>query len=153
MTGQDESRYVPVAQAAALLGVKPDSIRKRIRRRQLQAIKPPGSSGWLVLIDGTAPPRPVPAPLPAEDRTATRPRATIQVALDELRAQLAAKDKQIAELHLIVAHLSQRGTETQDVLPPAEVAALQDSAGLDRDTTRDGTAPSWWQRLWGRIML
>jgi hypothetical protein len=141
MTGQDgtgESRYVPVAEAATLLGVKPDSIRKRIQRRQLQAIKPPGSTEWLVLVDGTPPGqdsgRDVLVP-PSEPP-----------ALSEWDALRRYHGTVLAGLVRVIERQDERHAAVMTELAAvrAEVAALRDSTGQQRDTTRDAT---WWSRL------
>ena len=151
--GQDETRYVPVAEAAALLGVKPDSIRKRIQRRQLQAIKPPGSSAWLVLIDpstgsghrGTA---------PAVNGTRTGHDTGRDVfvpppeppALSEWDALRRYHGTVLAGLVRVVERQDERHAAVMAELAAvrAEVAALRDSTRQQRDTTRDAT---WWSRF------
>jgi len=153
MTGQDgtaESRYVPVAEAAALLGVKPDSIRKRIRRRQLQAIKPPGSSEWLVLLDGTG------ATEPGHDTGQDAGQDTVALAtladaspvLGEWDALRGYHDAVVAGLvRVIERQQEQQAAILAEVLAlRADVASLRDMAGQHRDATRDGTARAWWSR-------
>jgi hypothetical protein len=154
MVGQDETRYVPVAEAAVLLGVKPDSIRKRIRRRQLQAIKPPGSSEWLVLVDGTP---------PAPTGTAARQDSGRDImvpppeppALGEWDALRRYHGTVLAGLVRVVERQDERHAAVMAELMAlrGEVAALRDSAGPGQDTTRDGTRRSWWRRLLGLTVL
>ena len=145
--GQDETRYVPVAEAAALLGVKPDSIRKRIYRRQLEAMKAPGSSEWLVCIDGTA----------RDELTITTRHDTGQgdVALSVLpESSILGEWDALRGYHDAVVGALVRVIERQQEQQAAMIARLdaierrlpaeQDQVLQHRDTTRDGT---WWSRL------
>lgn len=135
---QDETRYVPVSEAAVLLGVKPDSIRKRIRRRQLQAIKPPGSTEWLVLLDGTP---------PGQDSGRDVQVAPAEPpALLEWDALRAYHGTVLAGLVRVVERQDERHAAIMAELAAlrGEVAALRDTSGQQRDTTRDGT---WWSRF------
>ena len=53
----DESRWVPLAQAASLMGVSTDTVRRRVKQGVLQARKASSRSGpaWLVRLADDVP--------------------------------------------------------------------------------------------------
>jgi hypothetical protein len=115
-TGQDESRYVPVAEAAVLLGIKPDSVRKAIRRRTLQAIKPTGSGEWLVLVDSVQDTASRPSVRPVSHTT---PRTDSQDTV-LLAAILATLERQNGLLERLIERLEDTGQDVLDTVQPVQ---------------------------------
>lgn len=145
--GQQVER-VPIAEAAPRLGLSLAAARKRVQRRQLQAVKQDGQ--WYVLLsqDEEAQ-RPTTASAPSQGRPTTTeavsqpwelPVRILERENATLREQLAVKDRQIGELHVLLQQAQARA------LPPATEA-----------TTPASTAPQtppgaprrrrWWQVL------
>ena len=115
------SREVTVEEAANLLGVSRDTIMRRIRKGDLEAHQEPRPQGhvWRVII-------PDEEPNNQHVEVLTRELQTVRDVLELLKEELASKNKQIEQLHVLLQ-------QAQAALPvPKE----------DRH--------SWWRRLWQR---
>lgn len=133
--GQDE---LALSEAARILGITPEAIRKRIQRGDMVGEKRGGR--WYVRLSN-------------RDRTALQPGQ--DGALGELRArvaslegQLEAKDRQIGELHVILARLDERLPQlsASPVLPQPD---LQPS-GQEQDRHEDRRP--WFRRLFDALV-
>jgi hypothetical protein len=104
---------VTVAEAALKLRVSEQTIRRRLHRGDLPGVQVPSPQGFVWLVD-----------LPDES-TSVEVDDTVQKLIEALTTELEAKNKQIAELHVLLQ-------QAQAALPaPRE------------------NRP-WWQRLWHR---
>jgi len=112
-----EQELLDIAGVAGRMGITPEAIRKRIARGTLQATKRNGR--WYVVLDAVS----GPSMTDENGRPVQDEQANKDGLVQALLAQLEAKDRQISELHRLMA---------QAALPP----------------TRD--IRSWWQRLLGR---
>ena len=137
--GQEARTFLPLHQAARVLKVQPDALRKRIQRGKLEAYKEDGQ--WRVLVDTTG--RTVPAPVsigPGQSRSDLIDR------LQELSEQLG-RQKAIAEL----SEGSRREAEEQYKALIAELqherALLeQDKAALEAQVNELQRRRPWWRR-------
>ena len=110
--------WVPIREAAMMLGVSPDTIKRRIKGGEIPARKEPRPQGyvWLVQLESTpalAPVAPLHAWLPAPAPAPTLDAASDAVALAVARAQ-------VEELRALVRtrseELDARRRETQELL-------------------------------------
>ena len=130
---------VGIREAARLLGVSTDTIRRRIERRDLPAHKD-ASGRWLIELDDSlvVPPAPAPAEMMSSDREELiqlrAENAALHVLLDEVRTSRDRTVEAEAELRRILAVLTfrQQGLAAADAEPDAIEAPEP--------------ARRWWQR-------
>ena len=121
---------VPIAEAARVLGIAPEAVRKRVRRGTIRAHKVDGQ-WYVVLPERDAPP---------DNRPATGQdhyRELVDALRDEvswLRQELAVRTAELERKDHIIAALTQRLPELP---PPAEPRKPDD----------DGRP--WWRRILG----
>jgi len=103
--------FVTIQEAAQRLGVSQDTVRRRIRKEELQAKQTPTPQGfrWVVELEGleedaqaahTPPHRPGIGSTQVKDDTND---ANDGALMELLREQLQEKDRQISELHRLLA--------------------------------------------------
>jgi len=146
--GQQIER-VPIAEAAPRLGLSLAAARKRVQRRQLNAVKEAGQ--WYILLsqepesqgpttaaassqDGPRTADGVSQPWELPVRLLERENAT-------LREQLAIKDRQIGELHVLLQQAQAR------VLPPAATEMKSSASAASPPATAASKPRRWWERL------
>ncbi len=150
---------VPIREAAARLGVSPDTIRRRLKSGELAGHREQTPQGftWLVEVPFTIepPPRPdvpleapqaPPAAAPDQEQT-TAPAAEVrrlEQLVDVLQAELEARRREVEQLHIVLSQQARALAlpAPQDIPPPATEAPR-------RPPRQDG--PSWWQRLRKRL--
>lgn len=158
---------VSVEEAARRLGVSSITVRRRLRKGQLQAVKveTPQGHQWLVELDGAGAqgdqaadqaateqtPTPPIEQVPATDALA-RELARLEAHNRDLLAQLGDRTREIERLHTILSQTVRAlpAPEPQAVEAPAPVSNqpldpphTQDGATINRETGRRG----WWPRL------
>jgi excisionase family DNA binding protein len=141
---EDEMATVGIREAARLLGVSTDTIRRRIERRDLPAHKD-ASGRWLIeLDDSLITPAPPPAPpadvLSVEREELIRLRAEVQALqtlLDEVRSSRDRTVEAEAELRRILAMLTLRRRAISGREGTQQSETIAAPRGLRR----------WWQRL------
>ena len=120
-------REVSVNEAARLLGVSRDTIMRRIRATELEAHQEPRPQGhvWRVVTPDEAISESHDSDVMGELQTLREMVSILQAQVEADREELASKNKQIEQLHVLLQ-------QAQAALP----------------ASRDGR--SWWQRLWRR---
>jgi hypothetical protein len=136
--------WVPVHQAADHFGVSDDTIRRRLRAGALAARQEPTASGfrWLVEI----PDAPMHAPAADSNHAPAHPStgeaAALRELVDVLKAQLAARTREVEELHILL----QRQQEQPSLPQPAYAAPAQGAATPPQTRTQP-----LWRVLWRLI--
>ncbi len=142
---------LPIAQAAARLGISKTAMRRRVERRTVDAIK--GNDGqWLVAVPDDATSGDTPTGVhrgTPSDTPAVEP-LTVQLAF--LQAQLVEKDQQIRELHVMLQTAQRQLPATVPDPPhPPERAADEESPHVEANIVRGGAQrepeASWRVRL------
>ena len=154
---------VPVAEAAARLGLSEHAVRKRIQRGMLPAVKD-GAGRWLVVLDpldtsSSTPETPSKTTgTPVED-TSHVPQDggaesvyrelvdTLRAEVDFLRGELSARTEELRRKDHIIAGLTSRIPE----LPAGQDAAQASPAppgATERPKPATDTPPPWWRRVW-----
>jgi hypothetical protein len=159
MQEEPAGEFAPLADVAAAYGVSVDTIRRRMRRGEVEARREATPSGfkWLVRMP---PPEEQAASNAAQDAPRsprageTREHGALALEgqtelIEALRGQLAVKDQQIRELHEILA----RQAQTLQ-LTAAAGSSVPADRGEDRIETSEPAASgpaSAWQRLRRRL--
>lgn len=151
---------VPVEEAARRLGVSSITIRRRLKRGQLQATKVETAQGhqWLVQLDGDDDQSPDHAaseqsttPL-IEQVSATdamaRELARLEAHNQDLRAQLDDRAREVERLHTLVSQALRALPAPAPTAPAGEEAettqaTMHDGPPINQETGRRG----WWPRL------
>ncbi len=162
----------PIAEAANRLGISKTAMRRRVERRTVDAIK--GNDGqWLVAVpdDEQLPATPpgVPRGTPEPPTRDTPTWDTLAAQLGFLQTQLVEKDRQLAAREREVQELHVMLQTSQRLIPPTTPDAphVPERPGDDESRVASGTtahsAPqrdlaasqqlprrsSWWSRLFG----
>ncbi len=138
---------VTITEASRVLGVSPDTIRRRIARGELQARKTSSSHGEIYMVELPDKATPAPSEITGGDASATGPapgtrtvgspatapvqdleNEALKKTISILEEELAARRREIQELHIL--------------LQKAQTTALP--AGR-----RQGPQAPWWRRLFG----
>ena len=126
MTGGQERRTgLTVAEAADVLGISKDAVRKRISRGTLQAAKQDGE--WMVFLDNDTP-----------DQTKQDDSHYWELINDQ-RQEIAELKEELAKRDAWISNLMESNKELIERIPP-QLPAPEQAA----------TRESWWQRLWSR---
>ena len=150
--------WVTVRDAAALLVVSEDTVRRRLKAGTLPARHEPTRSGfrWLVEVPDPAPEdapaAPPHAPSPDSDGAPANGHATEVAALRELvdvlqreRAtlveELDARRREVSELHILLGRAQGRG------LPPQAVTAAPARGSAAPPQMPPRRRLPWWERL------
>ena len=153
---------VPVAEAAARLGLSEHAVRKRIQRGMLPAVKD-GAGRWLVVLDpldtsSSTPETPSKTTgTPVED-TSHVPQDggaesvyrelvdTLRAEADFLRGELTARTEELRRKDHIIAGLTSRIPE----LPAGQDAPQASPAapGAAEPAGHGAEALPWWRRVW-----
>jgi len=158
----DESgtRRVTVEEAAQLLGIKEESVRKRVSRGKLQADKDEDGR-LLVCLDSTQTVRDEYADQSVTDRDLLYREMKERIA--HLEGQLEAERESRRRADTIIAQLTQANAALANRVPELEAAQGHEEAAQDvmepaarvRPTSNDTAEPSaseqrpWWRRMFG----
>jgi hypothetical protein len=159
MAGHEQDgagQAVPVAEAAARLGLTPETLRKRLWRGQVQGEKRDGQ--WYVVLpeqDAAGPVRDTAGPRqdgagPEQDREQDRQDegglaaqyiASLERMLAEQRIELEARRREVQELHILLQRAQQLALPAPNSPPTAN--------GADRPNgTPAANSSPWWRRWW-----
>ena len=130
------AEHVTIREAAERLGVSPDTIRRRITRGQLQAVKEPRPQGFVWMVElptakakrqrsSRRPPRPR-GPSPAELEA-----AHLRDKVELLTTELESRRREVSELHQMLAQsqlLLTAGKATEDETTTVEVREVPQEA-------------------------
>ena len=150
----DESQQLErlsVADAAARLNVSVDTIRRKIKRRELRAQRDNLGKWWVQLpadaahADAAPPPKPMQQPAYAGAEPMPQPDGAL---VAELRARLADKDAELARLGTLV-ELERTERRADAERHREELAAAAAERGRLLDLLADAQRP-WWRRLFAR---
>ena len=96
---------VTIQEAAQHLGVSQDTVRRRIRKEELQARQTPTPQGfrWMVELEEDAQTAPAPPHRPDIGGAQVKDDAYDGALVEILREELAEKNRQISELHRLLA--------------------------------------------------
>src|SRR5215216_5390016 len=160
---------VTVPEAAHILGIKEESVRKRISRGKLRADKDPEEGGLLVYVDGTQTVRDAygDRSVPDEDEQPDLARELIE----ELHSRISSLEYQLSEeresrrrADTIIAQLTQANAALAARVPELEAAeSYEDGSEEPAEATPTPAAPgqgttgaqngsehvSWWRRWFG----
>ena len=149
----EEGTWVALKDAAAILGVSTDTVKRRMRRGELERRREtiPQGFRWLVRVDlvisGVA-------GLSERDETPAQGVAVPTTSPDVVAAllhELEVRNQEIARLHDIVAALThaveQRPVLTAGTTPPTTSSEAPGSPRSE-DQPLHGLR-TWWRRLWG----
>lgn len=147
MQGDDDRAYGTVAEVAAAYGVSPDTIRRRMRKGDLQARRETIPSGYRWLL-------PMPAPgetLPGHEQAVSPALdSTTAAMLDTLQRELQARSDEIARLHTLL-EVQARALEAamqRPALPPSPESEAVESPRIDETSdTGISTPVNAWKRL------
>ncbi|MDP9355180.1 MAG: hypothetical protein M3R02_07835 [Chloroflexota bacterium] len=147
---------MPIREAAARLGVSPDTIRRRLKSGELAGQKEQTPQGftWLVEVPFTLepPPRPddappaPPPPEPAPDQS-TAPTAEVrrlEQLVEVLQTELEARRREVEQLHIVLSQ------QARALALPAPRETPTQATESPRQTPMQNP-PSWWQRLRSRL--
>ena len=128
-------KEVPILDAAKVLNVSMDTVRRRIGKGELKARKVPSPHGETYLVevpDDADPPREVPEDKEDNPVAIEAMRKTISI----LETELEARRREVQELHVLLQ-------QAQKQLPPGNTDSSADKAPVK---------VSWWRRLnpWGK---
>jgi hypothetical protein len=151
MQDSDDRAYAPIADVAAAYGVSVDTIRRRIRKGELQGRKEQTPQGFRWML-------PMPDPgetLPGHETGIAIPQPDHAAMVEVLQGELAARNAEIERLHALL-DTQARALEAVAARPalPAPQDHPADAPQLDTgaDTPADPPA-GWWQRFkrWYRM--
>lgn len=154
MQGSDDRAYAPIADVAAAYGVSVDTIRRRIRKGELQGRKEQTPQGFRWMLPMPAPgdtlPGSAPVPAPATDHAAM---------VEVLQGELAARNSEIERLHALldVQARALEAVASRPALPAPQdhgIDAPQLDTGSDTETDTPADPPAGlWQRFkrWYRM--
>src|SRR5271157_847488 len=128
-------KEVPILDAAKILNVSMDTVRRRIGKGELKARKVPSPHGETYLVevpDDADPPSEVPEDKEDNPVAIEAMRKTISI----LETELEARRREVQELHVLLQ-------QAQKQLPPGNTDSSADKAPVK---------VSWWRRLnpWGK---
>jgi Winged helix-turn-helix DNA-binding len=139
---------VTIREAAERLGVSQDTVKRRLKRGELQGVQEPRPQGfvWLVELPDEAAAAATPPPSAAEVSAAEVRRLDQMV--DLLREQLANRERDIRELHVLLE-------QAQRALPPPPRESEPAPEPLEYPPPQtQGSSPDegpeqlpWWRRL------
>jgi hypothetical protein len=128
-------KEVPILDAAKILNVSMDTVRRRIGKGELKARKVPSPHGETYLVevpDDADPPSEVPEDKEDNPVAIEAMRKTISI----LETELEARRREVQELHVLLQ-------QAQKQLPPGNT---------DNSADKTPVKVSWWRRLnrWGK---
>jgi hypothetical protein len=128
-------KEVPIIDAAKILNISMDTVRRRISKGELKARKVPSTHGETYLVEVPEEPGPVSeVPEDKEDNPVAieAMRKTISI----LETELEARRREVQELHVLLQ-------QAQKQLPPGNT---------ESSTEKTPVKVSWWRRLipWGK---
>ena len=128
-------KEVPILDAAKILNVSMDTVRRRIGKGELKARKVPSPHGETYLVevpDDADPPREVPEDKEDNPLAIEAMRKTISI----LETELEARRREVQELHVLLQ-------QAQKQLP---------QGNTDNSADKAPVKVSWWRRLnpWGK---
>lgn len=150
MSDEQQPERMSVADAAARLGVSVDTIRRKIKRRELIAQRDNMGKWWVLApqpaahADAAPTPKPMQQPAYAPAEPMQQPDTAL---VSELRARLADKDAELARLGtLLEQERTERRADAERHRQDTAAAAAERGRLLDllADTQRP-----WWRRLIG----
>lgn len=150
MQDNDDRAYAPIADVAAAYGVSVDTIRRRIRKGELQGRKEQTPQGFRWVL-------PMPDPgetLPGHETGVAVPQPDHAAMVEVLQGELAARNAEIERLHALLDTQARalEAVATRPALPaPQEQAA--DDPQLDTETDTADHPVSIWGRIkrWYRL--
>ena len=141
---------VTISEAAVRLGVSPDTVRRRMRRGELAAVKEPRANGfvWLVEVPEEAE---APASEPASSTVSALEIAHLREVNALLREEVEARRREVSELHVLLQ-------TAQRQLGAGPLASVQEETadGAPRPSSSPtaasgtGSSASVFRRLFGR---
>src|SRR5919199_501484 len=153
MAGQGTARRYTVNEAALMLGLSVDAVRKRVERGRLQREKAPDGTAY-ILLDPEVPAGPEASRLAKRDETLTGQDALVKSLQDQIEylrreldignEELRRKDQLLSTLLERILGLEVSGETTpEDDIPDEDVWASRASSGLDgEDVAETGATTS-----------
>lgn len=148
-THDQDVTYAPMADVARAYGVSVDTIRRRLRKGELQGRKEQTPSGFKWLVEMPAPGETLPGS-PLVPAAATDPGAMI----DTLQRELAARNDEIARLTGLLesqARALESALQRPALPDPAESGAVGSPVSNETDATHIST-PDKPSSAWGRFV-
>ena len=161
---ESETVRLPIAEAADRLGVSVDTIRRKIKRGQMPAIRD-NTGRWLVEISADAKSAYAAPPMQSAYAPMQHEEAALSAALREqivfLKSQIDQARGERATLNARIVELEERAREAEERARAAEerhrteMAAERATAAAERDKLLDivqsaqKSARPWWRRLRG----
>lgn len=157
---EDEGRWGSVSEAAQVFGISADTIRRRIKRGELEARREQTPQGfkWLVLLPDTIEQAPLePAhDAPGSPQSADTAAPGVQIVerdreelVETLRQELALRNREIARLHEVIASQAKAIEVTTAALPATVPTPKgeQPSEVLGSPRGDDQGMQGYWDRL------
>lgn len=137
---------VTISEAAVRLGVSPDTVRRRIARGELAAVKEPRPQGfvWFVVLPEEAEERVAPASAgtpPASEEMAALEITHLRELNALLREEVEARRREVSELHVLL-QTAQRQLGAGTVASAAEEAEDVPRPASSSSTAASSTASS-----------
>lgn len=147
MQAGDDRAYGTVAEVAAAYGVSVDTIRRRLKRGELEARRETTPQGFRWLL-------PIPAPgetLPGHEQAIT-PALDSAAMIETLQRELQGRNEEIARLHALLevqARALEAAVERPTLPAAVDPAGDTDGAAGAGDPAITHTATRWqWLRRW-----
>ena len=147
-------RWVPVKEAALILGVSDDTLKRRLKLGQIEGQKEPTPKGfrWLVEVEGETGESPPEAAKQESEQREEPEFVLLRQMNDDLRAErerlwveVESRRREVAELHVLLQQLQRSlppPQERHDATAPAAVATVEAAVEPPR-------RQKWW-KVWAR---
>lgn len=162
---EDGQTWAPLAQASIVYGVSIDTLRRRIKRHELETrreqtpqgfrwlVALPASTDMLELVDmlSDAPGSPTREVVPAHGpHIMYAPNPVMEELVDTLRHELEIRNQEINRLHEVIAQQAQTIERTVAMLPATISSISKKPSGQEDVQQEDPTKPDQ-SGLWERI--
>jgi hypothetical protein len=144
----------PLDEAARRLGVHPATLRRRLHKGLARGVKQQTAQGYVWLVELEDEPAPTSAqangyaaPMqgPTHDGLAQE-MARLSAHVEDLRDQLKAREREVGQLHTLLAQANQRRLTDGQLVTDAEAAPPQPPNGAAQ-ADQWPARRRWWQRL------
>lgn len=147
--------YAPLAEVATAYGVSVDTIRRRLKRGELEGRRETTPQGfrWLAAMPDTAAGSEVPGSPPSGGQASQGSADVVVVQRDHefietLQRELELRNREIARLHEVIAHQAQ-AIERATAAIPASVSTPAEQPPPNTDTPHHETI---WKRFWRSLV-
>lgn len=143
------TRRVTLAEAARVLGISKEGVRKRVKRGKLRSDKDPDGRVYVYLpfVGDEVPPGPGPGQAAVGELV-----EEMRERITDLKAQLEAERNAHAETRRIAYTLAQRVPELEAAQEPPQAPETAPEEPTDTNTPPPENEPqrrSWWRRIFG----